>query len=75
MNTKHTPGPWKLESQPETSWHVSTIRSPDGKWLADTASHNARLIAAAPTMYNYLTVLADSGDNKAREIISQITRS
>ena len=36
---------------------------------------NARLIAAAPTMFNYLTVLALGGDKQASEIISKITGS
>ena len=32
---------------------------------------NARLIAAAPTMFNYLTKLAEGGDNEAYEILKE----
>ncbi len=39
----------------------------------DNSRNNARLIAAAPLMYKYLTVLAEGGDNKAHGIIKKIT--
>ena len=35
---------------------------------------NARLIASAPTMYKYLTLLAERGNNEAHEIIKNIAR-
>ena len=34
---------------------------------------NARLIAAAPTMFDYLTLLASRGNDEAHEIIKKIT--
>ena len=36
---------------------------------------NARLIASAPTMFDYLTLLALRGDNEAHEIIKKIAGS
>ena len=70
MKTQHTPGPWTVDNQ--------YIHGPDGiRFLAvagDGAGQaNARLIAAAPTMFDYLTLLALRGDNEAHEIIKKIT--
>ena len=52
MKTQHTPGPWTVDNQ--------YIHGPDGiRFLAvagDGAGQaNARLIAAAPTMFDLLT--------------------
>ena len=38
-----------------------------------TAEANARLIASAPTMFDYLTLLASRGNDEAHEIIKKIT--
>lgn len=38
----------------------------------DIMPEDARLIVAASTMYNYLTLLAQGGNDKAREIIQEI---
>ena len=88
---QHTPGPWIFAFTPGSEQfadiftldrhytgpghetmqrlHLATVYT-DG---ADDA--NARLIAAAPTMFDYLTLLALRGDNEAHEIIKKITGS
>lgn len=42
---------------------------------ADNAEANARLIAAAPTMYEYVAIQAASGDNEAIKILEAINGS
>ena len=69
-NDKFTPGPWTVDNQ--------YIHGPDGiRFLAvagDGAGQaNARLIASAPTMFDYLTLLASRGNDEAHEIIKKIT--
>lgn len=78
---QHTPGPWDVE--PKGSRHF--VDGADGLTVAylDRAGvreraeieANARLIAAAPTMFDYLTLLALRGDNEAHEIIKKIAGS
>lgn len=78
MNS-HTPGPWHIGMKPGPM-----IYGPKGEQVADISGElldraelvaNAKLIAAAPTMFRYLTILAESGDNEAREIITSIVKS
>lgn len=38
-------------------------------------SANARLIAAAPTLYSFVASKADSGDNEALKIIKEINNA
>lgn len=75
----HTPGPWHIGMKPGPM-----IYGPKGEQVADISGElldraelvaNAKLIAAAPTMFRYLTILAESGDNEAREIITSIVKS
>ena len=76
---QHTPGPWDVE--PKGSRHF--VDGADGLTVAylDRAGvreraeieANARLIAAAPTMFDYLTLLASRGNDEAHEIIKKIT--
>ena len=76
---QHTPGPWDVE--PKGSRHF--VDGPDGLTVAylDRAGvreraeieANARLIAAAPTMFDYLTLLASRGNDEAHEIIKKVT--
>ena len=84
--SKHTPGPWQTDRNNVHAGQIATIHHclnndwvevwsknwPDGE---DAQEANANLIAAAPTMYKYLTLLASRGDNKADEIIKEITGS
>ena len=66
---------WHGEETPIAAALVRNALHPYGR--ADKARSeieaNARLIAAAPTMFDYLTMLAFRGDNEAHEIISKIT--
>ena len=39
---------------------------------AGEASANARLIAAAPTLYDFVARISQSGDNEARQILEAI---
>lgn len=74
MSTKHTPGPWEinLHGPPPKNvdrFDVGPLGRVDGvaqvKLYADMAREeaeaNARLIAAAPTMYEALEAICDSG--------------
>lgn len=83
--SKHTPGPcyYDTESdhryirQESTDRPVARITDsayPDKShaWTEDEMTAHGHLFAAAPTMYNYLTLLASRGDNEAHEILSKI---
>jgi hypothetical protein len=64
MTTKFTPGPWRIAGK-------GTIRAGDG-WIGDThwrnREANARLIAAAPDLYEAVRLLlADFADYPASE--------
>lgn len=82
MDSKHTPGPWIeaplfqnkidiLHSDKHTPGAASltiarvTVRP---TWL-DQQSANARLIAAAPRMYDFIEQLCAQGDEKALQIL------
>ena len=66
MNTKHTPGPWTVSTAPGTV----DVRAFDGRFVANVdcdkrtalveIDANARLIAAAPTLFAALQMIADS---------------
>ena len=77
MNAKFTSGTW-IASPEEgmTEWRVDA-----GVWgiaiCADfpgdgNVEANARLIAASPTMYEYINKLANNGDENAASIIANI---
>ncbi len=72
MNIKHTPGPWKIDPY---SYH-RIVLSPGGQIVAGCHGHqpvrlaNARLIAAAPEMYD---LIAEAGDAIA-DMFEQLTR-
>ena len=87
MKTKHTPGPWYVYLEKHnwgTTPHVTDTPNPrdaapictfNGLAYRDDSETraNARLIAAAPTMFDYLTLLASRGNDEAHEIIKKIT--
>jgi hypothetical protein len=82
---KHTPGPWEIV---ENAWSTTTIRSGDTTVavlsceeeatednqfeLEAIQKANAKLIAAAPKMYDYIKLLASSGDLQAIHILESI---
>ena len=74
----HTPGPWSYEKSHPNAGSYATIRGADGEALCHIGlvmpadEHDARLIAASPTMYEYVRRKADEGDRYAAAIIAAI---
>jgi hypothetical protein len=66
---KHTPGPWWVAGK-------GTIRAGDTDWIGGVhfrnREANARLIAASPTMAEYIQRKADAGDHEASAIMETI---
>lgn len=65
METKHSPGPWRAEG-----WKETVVNDANGNTLAlcpgdiriegiEVIQANARLIAAAPSMYRVLSRIAE----------------
>ena len=85
----HTPGPWKWSSGYETidgrpTWSLVGetdgygILSCDGEENSPQGMNdeaNARLIAAAPTMYDYIRKCAEAGDSEAMNLLESIHAS
>ncbi len=87
----HTPGPWEVRGDfyigRAHKMSLAEVVSSDSGSLAvvkcgdvphddiETHKANARLIAAAPTMYNYIVALANQGDSDAKAIIASIGAS
>lgn len=77
QTSAHTPGPWHVCG----GSHPDKVLAADSNLIAD-CSHpnrpphfgeaNARLIAAAPTMYSYIAKKAAEGDSDAKDIIDSI---
>lgn len=80
MKNKHTPGPWKLSGRivdKELCNYTATITDKDGNEIVNCIgkqSHNARLIAAAPEMYEALKEFLECGINAGSnmELIKQV---
>ena len=74
MTTSHTPGPWSLNGgNAAQGWTVKTEGNEllvGGRGLTSLA--NARLIAAAPKMYELLAMRAKSGDGDAVQLLQEI---
>ena len=81
----HTPGPWLIEWNAAQGGEGHYIKDINDMWElsriaavlfhddADGETHaNARLIAASPTMYDYLVERAQSGDARAASIVEAI---
>ena len=81
----HTPGPWQIEWNVAQGGegHYITDSNDMGELsrIAAVLFHddadgetraNARLIAASPTMYDYLVERAQSGDARAASIVEDI---
>ena len=85
---KHTPGPWlvSLDGFARKGWAACpTVYACDSdlRYIAfcnddmtvgepTDNEANARLIAAAPTMHEYIAKRADAGDNEAKQILESI---
>lgn len=72
----HTPGAWevRLDSRVGSQHDTYSVHTPGGRVIAAVRDGfgeeeaNARLIAASPTMYDYLCELAEAGDERAQAI-------
>ena len=84
MTAQHTPGPWEvadcLMNEDERWVHSSELGGVIAgvwPWGDDEVGEqqreaNARLIAAAPRMYDYISARADTGDAEAVAILEAI---
>ena len=72
--SKHTPGPWTADS------HYPSVSAPNAPNLALCNDHaipiseriaNARLIAVAPMMYEYIVSSASNGCAEAKKLIAK----
>ena len=77
MQTQPTSGPWHIGTPPPNG--EQTIGTTQGLMVAVATTGtsvptkaNARLIAAAPTMHEYIAKRADAGDNEAKQILESI---
>lgn len=88
MSAKHTPGPWKKERgigplfEATETGGASCVAVLGDEWFVYSSSlkfedpeKDASLIAAAPTMYDYLKKRADDGDVEAASILEVIHAS
>ena len=75
MSALHTPGPWVAQKDGyavlSEDWLIGT---PGGRpdEVAVCSKRDAALIAASPTMYDYLVERAQSGDARAASIVEAI---
>lgn len=74
MNTKHTPGPWKLDDDLESV--IDDNGEPIAMWATDCGDkirpENLKLIAAAPELLEFLIDhyrFLNLGDQKKAEIL------
>ena len=72
--SRHTQGPWSYNEE-----SPNRVTAPEGDTVAATYGgmvgieeqvSNTRLIAAAPTMYEYIARMASEGDQQAQTILS-----
>jgi hypothetical protein len=86
MNKKFTPGPWKVGGPFSDNSAFEITRDFDGyEWIAyvhqqfngrENGEANARLIAAAPEMFELLEEIADRGIihiDKIKSLLTKIT--
>lgn len=68
--TEHTPGPWHGQASGSKREIVADHEVIAEVW--QNRGPNARLIAAAPTMYEYVALRAANGDSEAAAIVEGI---
>lgn len=75
MNTKHTPGPWKMQPSQHDERHYAIHAASAMRWVAHVSVENneanARLIAAAPEL---LEALQDAADQLFRLALADAHR-
>lgn len=74
---KHTPGPWRVSGHRLAAFAklngINVVVADCDQTLGYSESEaNARLIAASPTMYEYINQRANEGDAHAAKIIASI---
>lgn len=89
--SKFTPGPWRISEQSPTivKRDFREIGCEGGELICSTSGHdnsgffpstaeglaNALLIAAAPTMYEFVAKKAAAGDSEAAKLLESINAS
>lgn len=74
----HTPGPWTARRMHTGGWDVFDPRGRDvvtvygGGVEIESREANARLIAAAPRMFDYIAARASGGDAAATKIMESL---
>lgn len=74
----HTPGPWRVVDVPGEASHIVNVDNftiVRQGYVSDMDTANARLIAAAPTMHDYIAKRAAAGDEEAGKILGGINGS
>jgi hypothetical protein len=82
MTTRHTPGPWAIDrdDRPSMEWNNHIVQASRPHLTVCFMAHtqedgnaegeaNASLIAAAPTMYEYIASSASNGCAEAKRIL------
>ena len=79
-NTEHTPGLWDYE----TKASPTRITGPKGQTVAAVyggfvgskeQKANARLIALAPALFDYIEAKANEGDEEAQALVADLEQS
>jgi hypothetical protein len=72
--SKATAGPWVYEADETSSGPMFSVYDAFGRRVTDphVEEQQARLIAAGPTMYDYIAAKAKDGDEDAARIIAAI---
>lgn len=85
--SKHTPGPWVVGNQDPLNFgprrgqgtepigFVYGPSFPERSEVGQRALANARLIAAAPQMYEYIASAASNGCAEAKKLIAAIDKA
>lgn len=69
-----TPGPWQAHGIYVFGGGVTTVaKAPYADVSLAQAKANARLIAASPTMFEYIVRRASEGDSEAAAIVREVS--
>lgn len=76
-STAHTPGPWVAETYQGRTTRLRVRTAEQAVTICQVTAlihkeANARLIAASPTLYEYVAKKANEGDADAARIIASI---
>jgi hypothetical protein len=68
----HTPGPWQTRFIKAEQCIVADVGTGSVVLARQVKGADARLIAAAPTMFDYVSARAVAGDSEAQRILEAI---